>query len=125
MPTKRPPPGPPEDDGSARDSARSRRLRESRVKKKVLGIAAFLIVALSILNAFFGDRGVLGLMGARNEHRALANEVLSLEGENQRLAAEIHALRTDPLVIERRAREVLGMARPGEISLEIRPSEQD
>ena len=121
MPTKRPP----GDDGTGRDSARSRRLRESRVKKKVLGLAAFLIVALSILNAFFGDRGVLGLMEARNEYRALANEVEALQAENQRLAYEIHALRTDPLVIERRAREVLGMARPGEISLEIRTPDQD
>ena len=121
MPTKRPPGR----DGAARDSARSRRLRESRVKKKVLGVAAFLIVALSILNAFFGDRGVLGLMEARNDYRSLANEVDALHAENQRLAAEIHALRTDPLVIERRAREVLGMARPGEIALEIRAPDED
>ena len=100
-------------------------MRESKVKKKALGLAAFLIVALSILNAFFGDRGVLGLMKARNDYRALASEVEALEAENQRLAAEIHALRSDPLVIERRAREVLGMARPGEIALEIRHPEED
>ena len=122
---KKSPAGPNEPDGGARDSARSRRLRESNVKKKVLGLAAFLIVALSILNAFFGDRGVLGLIDARNDYRALANEVQALEAENQRLANEIHALRTDPLVIERRAREVLGMARPDEITLEIREPDQD
>lgn len=109
-------------DRSSRDSARSRRLRESKVKKKALGLAAFLIVALSILNAFFGDRGVLGLMKTQSEYRALVQEVEALEAQNQRLAGEIHALRTDPLVIERRAREVLGMARPGEITLEIRPA---
>ncbi len=112
-------------DGAARDSARSRRLRESKVKKKALGLAAFLIVALSILNAFFGDRGVLGLMATRREHRALTREVESLQAQNQQLANEIHALRTDPLLIERRAREVLGMARPGEVSLEVRATERD
>ena len=110
-----PPQGP-----TPRDSARTRRLRESLVKKKALGLAAFLIVALSVLNAFFGDRGVLGLVDARNERRALASEIEALRSENQRLAAEIHALRTDRLVIERRAREVLGMARPDEIAVVIR-----
>jgi cell division protein FtsB len=124
MPTQRSP-GPAVGPAAGRDSARSRRLRESRVKKKLLGLAAFLIVALSVLNAFFGERGVLGLMKARDEYRTLAKEVEALHIENQRLASEIHALRTDPLVIERRAREVLGMARPGEIALEIRTPEQD
>ncbi len=116
---------PPGKDGAARDSARSKRLRESQVKKKALGLAAFLIVALSIVNAFFGDRGVLGLIEARNEYRALASEVEALHAENQRLADEIHALRTDPLVIERRARQVLGMARPGEIALMMRTPDQE
>lgn len=116
MPTK-------QGDGGGGDSARSRRLRDSRVKKKLLGLAAFLIVALSVLNALFGERGVLGLMRAQNEFRTLANEVEALEAENQRLSNEIHALRTNPLVIERRAREVLGMARPGEIALVIQAPE--
>lgn len=112
-------------DRAGRDSARSRRLRESKVKKKALGIAAFLIVALSMLNAFFGDRGVLGLMATRHEHQKLTLEVETLQAQNQRLTNEIHALRTDPLLIERRAREVLGMARPGEISLEVTTSDQE
>ncbi len=112
-------------DGAARDSARSRRLRESQVKKKALGLAAFLIIALSVLNAFFGDRGVLRLFEARNDYRALAREVEALRANNQRLGNEIHALRTDPLVIERRAREVLGMARPGEIALQIRTPDEN
>jgi cell division protein FtsB len=112
-------------DRAGRDSARSRRLRESRVKKKALGLAAFLIVALSILNAFFGDRGVFGLMAARSDHRALAGEVESLRAQNQQISNEIHALRTEPLLIERRAREILGMARPNEISIDIRPAPED
>ncbi len=106
-----------------RDNVRVERLQETNVKKKVLGLAAFLIVAASILNAFFGERGVLRVMEARRIHQGLEREVRFLEYENQYLGQEIHALRTDALVIERRAREVLGMARPGEISVEIRPSE--
>ena len=116
---------PPRTDGAARDSARSRRLRESTFKKKALGLAAFLIVALSILNALFGDRGVLGLLEARNTYRDLTKEVEALHANNQHLANEIHALRTDPFVIERRAREVLGMALPGEIALQIRIPDEE
>lgn len=106
------------------DSARARRLRESTVKKKALGFAAFLIVVASFLNAFFGDRGVLRLLDALEEYRAVEHEVRLLREENRRLGDEIHALRTDPLVIERLAREVLGMAKPGEIAVSIRSSEQ-
>ena len=112
----------PRDD--SRDTARSRRLQESNVKKKALGLAVFLIVAASILNALFGERGVLGLKQARRDYSVLMQEIEALEAENRRLADEIHALRTDPLVIERRAREVLGMARPGEIVVEIRTTDE-
>jgi cell division protein FtsB len=96
------------------------RLQESKVKKKALGLAAFLIVAASIVNAFFGERGLLGLIEANSNFVELEREVHAIESQNARLGREIHALRTDPAVIERRAREVLGMARPGEISVEIR-----
>jgi len=43
-----------------RGHQRVERLQESKVKKKALGLAAFLIVAASIVNAFFGERGLLG-----------------------------------------------------------------
>jgi len=106
-----------------RDHHRVERLQESQVKKKALGLAAFLIVAASIVNAFFGEGGVLGLIEANKNFEQLEREVHAIESENERLGQQIHALRTDPSVIERRAREVLGMALPGEISVEIRPSE--
>jgi cell division protein FtsB len=80
----------------------------------------FLILAATALNALFGERGVLGLMRAREEHDSLVREVEALEAENARLASEIRALRTDPLVVERIAREVLGMARESEIVVTIR-----
>ena len=107
--------------GGSRESVRLRRIREARVKKKALGIAAFLIAAASVLNAFFGENGVLGLVRAQRDLAALEQEVATLEADNDRLAREIQALRTDPLVIERIAREVLGMAKPDEIAVVIRP----
>lgn len=96
---------------------------DSLFRRKALGIALFLILAATALNAFFGERGVLALIKAREEHDALAREVAELQAANDALAAEIRALKSDPLVVERLAREVLGMARPGEIVVTVRNPE--
>jgi cell division protein FtsB len=99
---------------------------ESSFRRKALAIAAFLILAASVLNALFGERGFFRLMRAREDYQALNQEVQALEQENQRLAEEIGSLRADPLVIERIAREVLGMARENEIAVSVRnPSERE
>ena len=109
--------------GPTSRSRRGRRVGEASFKKRALGLAAFLILAATALNALFGERGVLGLMKTREAHEALVSEVEGLEAENARLAAEIRALKTDPLLVERIAREVLGMARESEIVVTIRRSE--
>jgi cell division protein FtsB len=99
------------------------RLVETAFRRKALALAAFLIAAATILNSLFGERGMLGLRKAREEHARLLHEVEALEADNARLSAQIRALRSDPLVVERMAREILGMARPGEIVLTIRQPE--
>jgi len=52
--------------------------------------------------------------------RQLKSEIEQLRAENARLSAEIQALRSDPLAIERLAREELGLSRPGETLFVIR-----
>lgn len=99
-----------------------RRSGESTFKRKALALAAFLILAASALNALFGDRGFLSLGERRAEYQALVQEIAALERDNRELAETIRSYRTDPLVIEKRAREVLGMAKQGEIAVVIRPS---
>ena len=65
------------------------------------------------------------LEAARAEHARVAAEAAAVSVQNERIAAEIEALRTDPEVIERAAREQLGMVRPGEVVLSIsRPTGQ-
>jgi cell division protein FtsB len=116
----RPDSTPPRQSARATGSLKRQRLRESSLRRKALGVAAFLILAASALNALFGERGVLGLMKARQEYSTLAAQVNELEAENRRLSEEITALRSDPFVVERIAREVFGMAMPDEISVTIR-----
>jgi cell division protein FtsB len=109
--------------GGRKASTRGGRLVETAFRRKALALAAFLIVSATVLNSVFGERGIFGLRKAREEHEQLLREVEALEAENDRLSAQIHALRSDPLVVERLARETLGMAREGEIVLTIRHPE--
>ena len=47
-----------------------------------------------------------------------------MESENAVLAKDVHALQSDPLAIERVAREELGMVRPGEKLILLAPEER-
>lgn len=105
---------------SPRPTPKGRHLGETSFRRKALGLAAFLILAATALNALFGEAGILGLRKAQKEYEALLHEVETLRAENDSLSQEIRALRSDPLVIERMAREQLGMARPDEIVVTIR-----
>jgi len=95
------------------------------LKRKALSLALFLIVAASLLNALFGDRGLLELLRARQEIESLDREIAALREGNQALLEEIRDLKSSPLAVERLARENLGLVKPGEIVLLIRDTEDD
>jgi cell division protein FtsB len=59
------------------------------------------------------------LEAARDEHARVTAQAAAVAVQNQRIAAEIKALCTDPEVIEHAAREQLGMVRRGEIVVSI------
>jgi cell division protein FtsB len=63
--------------------------------------------------AVFGDNGVLALRRLRGEVDTLVRES-ARSGGNERLSRQISELQEDPAVIERIAREELGLVRPGE-----------
>ena len=75
----------------------------------VAGVLALLLVA-----GVLGDKGVLQLWRLRAEVEGLNRDVQALEAENERLSRAIAELRDDPSVLERIAREELGLVRPGE-----------
>ncbi len=107
-------------------SARSSRSRvppgEGSLKRKALSLALFLILVSSLLNALFGDRGFIELLKSHERLETLEREVAAIETENRDLLADIRALKTSPLAIERLAREQLGLVGPDEIILVIRKS---
>ena len=111
-------PSSPSDGGSSRSRQVSK--TETSLKRKALSLALFLILAASALNALFGDRGLLELLKVREEVQSLDREIAMLRAENQRILEEIRSLKTSPMVVERLARENLGLVKPGEVVLLIR-----
>jgi len=76
-----------------------------------LVLGALLVLAVT---AIFGDNGMLALRRLLGEVDTLVREVRTLEVQNERLSRAIAELQEDPAVIERIAREELGLVRPGE-----------
>ena len=91
-----------------------RRSEQRGLRRKAALLASVIAIIALVVGSLFGDRGILQLMAQRQRALDLAREIEDIRAENLRLAAEIHALRTDPRAIERIAREELGLARPGE-----------
>lgn len=94
-----------------------------RAPRPVWFVAGVLLVL--VLVALFGDKGVLQLWRLRGEVDTLHREVQVLEAENERLSRAVAELRDDPAVIERIAREELGLVRPGERVLRFPKTKPD
>ena len=81
-------------------------------------VVVFVVVAAAltvIIGAVVGDRGYLEVRRRRAAYADLKREVEQITAANADLKRQIHALRTDPYVIEKLAREKLGYTRPGEL----------
>jgi cell division protein FtsB len=85
-------------------------LASHTLKNYALAFAGSAIVA----NALVGERGLVEIVRARQQSRALAQKVTALRIENAALRVEAQRLRSDPLAIEAIARKELGLARPDE-----------
>ena len=100
-----------------------RRTEQRGLRRKAALLASVIAIIALVVGSLFGDRGILQLLAQRQRALDLAREIEEIRAENGRLAAEIHALRTDPRAIERIAREQLGLARPGETVFLIRDAD--
>jgi cell division protein FtsB len=66
------------------------------------------------VDALVGEKGLLAIVKARQDFRALENAVNRGRTENARLREEARRLREDPRAIEELARRELGLIKPGE-----------
>ena len=87
----------------------------------------YLLVAVScvlVVDALVGEKGLIAMMKARQEYRALETSLAEARAENARLREEARRLREDPAAIEDIARRELGLMKPGEklfIIRDVRP----
>ena len=78
------------------------------------------IGCMVLLDALFGERGLVEMMKKRDEGRALQLDVATLRSQNERLLEEIQKLENDSATIEDLARRDLGLIKPGEKVFTIR-----
>ncbi|HEY6552518.1 MAG TPA: septum formation initiator family protein [Vicinamibacteria bacterium] len=105
------------------NSATERGRADAQVRRRAATLASCIALAALVVATLFGDRGMLHLIAQKQRAESLAREIEELRAENQRLASEIVALKSDPDAIEHLAREQLGLARPGETVFLIREAE--
>jgi cell division protein FtsB len=96
----------------------------ARPKPVARSRAALIVTAVVLavaLEGIFGAHGVLAMFRLKRQVRETQQQTQKLNQENQKLAGQVRALRSDPATIERLAREQLGLARPGEMIFKLPP----
>ena len=78
-----------------------------------------LLMVLLLMDNIFGTHGYLAMRRTQKEIAALKKDLQRLNDENQQLAEQVKALKSDPQLIEKIARDELGLARPGEVIIRI------
>jgi cell division protein FtsB len=84
--------------------------------RPVLGAA---VVLFMVLLALAGLKSYRDLSAARERERVLETGIEDMRARSARLRTRIERLRNDPGTLERRAREDLGMVRPGDVIIEL------
>ncbi len=78
-----------------------------------------ILVVLLVMDNIFGTHGYLAMRRTQIEIEGVKKELARLNAENQELAEQVKALKSDPQLIEKIARDELGLARPGEVIIKI------
>ena len=76
--------------------------------------ALLLVCVLLVANALVGDRGLLALFRANEEHAQLQAAINKIRIENAQLHGYVRALRDKPTLVENLARQELGLIKRGE-----------
>jgi len=92
-------------------------------RRNLRTILGFAILALAIHDVF-GPHGFLAMRRTQMEIKQFSAEMQKLDKENQELSDEVTSLKTDPRLIEKIAREDMGLAKPGELIFKL-PATQD
>ena len=83
----------------------------SRFSSTILTLIAIALLFFTV----FGNQGLLHLMRVEQELDSLQQKNRKLESEIVELTNRIYGIRTSEEVLEKNAREQLGLSKPGEI----------
>jgi cell division protein FtsB len=83
------------------------------------GLVAMVLLAAMLISYSYYHQMRAELSNAREEFARVEAQTRAASVENERLAAEIEALRRDPEAIEKAARQELGLVREGELVLTL------
>lgn len=97
-------------------------MRKPGNRQKWLGIVAYTFLGGFLMYLFIPTYSTLARY--REEREALDIRIKGLEEENENLKIEIRKFQSDPVYIEKIAREELGMMRQGEIIYRISPTDE-
>ena len=78
----------------------------------------------SAARRLIGPHGFIAMRRTQTEIDRVKKDLARLDKENAELGDQVRALKTDPRLIEKIAREDLQRAKPGEIIIRIPPSQQ-
>jgi cell division protein FtsB len=87
-----------------------------------IGRALCFAACVLAANALIGERGLSETLRARREFRQAVADLSRLQYENATLSDEVRRLRHDARTIEDVARAELGLIKPGEILVVIKPA---
>lgn len=82
-----------------------------------------LFVLALVVHDVFGAHGFIAMRRTQTEIEKVKKDLDRLNKENAELGDQVKALKTDPRLIEKIAREDLQRAKPGEIIIRIPPSQ--
>ncbi len=84
-------------------------------RRRVATAGVVLLTAWLFIHVMFGANGMVVYRQKKTDYNALQSEIDELQKENERYTHQIKSLKTDPMTIEKEAREQLHYARPGEV----------
>jgi cell division protein FtsB len=87
-------------------------------RKLFLSGAAFLFLVF-LIASLFGERGLIEVFQTQKNKNTLVQEKMRLLAEKRKLEREIEELKTNPVAVEKKAREKLWLMKPDEIVIVI------
>jgi cell division protein FtsB len=87
-------------------------------RKLFLSGAAFLFLVF-LIASLFGERGLIEVFQTQKNKNTLVQEKMRLLAEKRKLEREIEELKTNPVAVEKKAREKLWLMKPDEIVIII------